>query len=256
MKKNFKALVLCYLIATYILQSFLAQFFFFNKKSRRAFFLRNVQRYGKVGISVLGIEPVIENPEKMRGGQNYLIVANHLSYLDAMILGAFQPMCFITSHEMRKTPVLGQILQLSGCVFVERRNKQNIKNEISEITEALREGFNVVVFAEATSTDGSKVLPFKRSLLAAAIESKTPILPLCLQYEELDGEKVTVKNRDQLCWYGDMDFAPHFYQLAGRNQIKMRVKILDEIPVNETSTRDVLVEKAYAAVSGSYIPIC
>jgi 1-acyl-sn-glycerol-3-phosphate acyltransferase len=138
---------------------------------------------------------------------------------------------------------------------VERRNKQNIKGEIGEITKALQDGFSVVVFAEATSTNGSSVLPFKRSLLAAAVESKTPVLPICVQYEEIDGEKVTAKNRDKLCWYGTMDFAPHFLELAGLNQIKVRVKILEEIPIEAETTRDTLVDKAYAAVSSNYTPI-
>lgn len=255
MKKNLKAAALFYLIAMYLVHSFITQFLFVDKKSRRGFFLRNVQRYVRAVLAILNIETILDHPEKFRADQNYLIVANHLSYLDALILGAMRPVCFITSQEMRKAPGLGQILQMAGCVFVERRNKQNIKGEIGEIVEALQDGFNVVVFAEATSTNGAQVLPFKRSLLAAAVESKKPILPLCIQYEEIDGKKVNSQNRDLLCWYGTMDFAPHFYALAGLNKIKIRVKILDEIPVDEQSTRDTLVEKAYAAVSGNYTPI-
>lgn len=254
-EQAFRTLVAGFMILCYLVFAFVGRLFIPEKKLRRAFFLHHVNAYAKAMLRVIGVEVVVDHPERIRNGHNYLILANHMSYLDAIVMAALRPMCFVTSEEVRETPLLGQITELGGCLFVERRSRDNIHQEIGEIGDALNQGFHVVIFPEATSTDGSKILPFKRSLLRAAVETKTPVLPLVIQYEEIGNEKVTAKNRDLLCWYGDMTFGPHFYALMGLRRIRIRVKVQPEIPVTRESTRDTLVEQAYEAISSNYEPI-
>lgn len=251
----FRTLVAGFMIVCYLAFAFVGRWFIPDRKLRRAFFLHHVNAYAKALLRVIGVEIQVDHPERIREGRNYLILANHMSYLDAIVMAALRPMCFVTSEEVRETPLLGQITELGGCLFVERRSKDNIHQEIGEIGEALSQGFHVVIFPEATSTDGSRILPFKRSLLKAAVETHTPVLPMVIQYEEIGAEKVTVKNRDLLCWYGDMTFGPHFFALMGLRRIKIRVKVLPEIPVTRDSTRDTLVEQAFDAISRNYEPI-
>lgn len=251
----FRALVVSFMIACYLAFAFVAKLLIPDPRLRRTFFLHHVNAYARAISRVIGIEVVIENEELMRQGRNYLILANHMSYLDAVIMAAMRPMCFVSSQEMREAPVLGQILKLGGCLFVERRSRDKIHSEIGEIGTALQQNFHVVIFPEATSTDGSKVLPFKRSLLVSAVQTLTPILPLVIQYEEIGGEKVTVQNRDLLCWYGDMTFGPHFLALMGLGRIQIRVKVLPEIQVTKDCTRDILVDKAFEAIHSNYQPI-
>lgn len=244
-----------FVIGNYIVFAFVGKLVLADENSKRRFFLKHVNNHCKILLKLMGIELMIENQEQLRRGKNYMMLGNHMSYLDPLILAAIEPACFVTSMEIRETPVLGLLTELGGCLFVERRDKKNIGNEIGNITRGLREGFHVVIFPEATSTDGTKVLPFKRSLLNASIDAQKDILPIVIQYEAIDGEPVTAKNRDTLCWYGDMTFAPHFLQLMKKNRIRIRVKFLDEIPVSNDSTRDELVEIAYEKISAQYRPI-
>lgn len=97
-------------------------------------------------------------------GRNCLIVSNHLSYIDILIFSSLFKSLFVTSVEMKNTPFLGFVTRLGGCLYVERRSRANLKNEILELTNALLQGFNIGIFPEATSTNGEMVLPFKSPL--------------------------------------------------------------------------------------------
>jgi lyso-ornithine lipid O-acyltransferase len=221
----------------------------------RSILLKGVSKKSKLVAKTLRLDIQIENIENARPNQNYLIVANHLSYLDAILMTNFRETSFVTSMEIRSTPVLGLITELGGCLYVERRSKEKIHLEIAEIENALKAGFNVVVFPEATSTNGEKVLPFKRPLFLAAVRAKVPVLPIVIQYESIDDKPVTKENRDALCWYGDMGFGKHFLQLNTFKKIGVRLKILPEISIQESSTRDSLMEEAYKKISQVYVPI-
>jgi 1-acyl-sn-glycerol-3-phosphate acyltransferase len=246
-----KFIVVAFVKIGFILSSLVARFIIPSPMERRRFYLKNVSRFSKVTLKLMNIELEIVNPERFSSG-NHLILANHLSYLDGLIMGAVTPVCFVTSIEMRNTFFLGLMTELGGSLYVERRSRDNLSNEIGEITHALRQGFDVMVFPEATSTDGSAMKPFKRSLLKAAVDAEKNILPVCINYLEIDGEPVTSKNRDTLCWYGDMSFAPHFFGLMRPRSVKIRVTALPELPVTKDSSRDVLIEEAYHSISSQY----
>lgn len=68
------------------------------------------------------------------------------------------------------------------------------------------------------------MLRFRRPLFNAAIYSKTSIVSYCINYQSIDGQLVSSQNRDQLFWYGDMEFLPHLWQLMGIKKIKVRVE--------------------------------
>lgn len=169
--------------------------------------------YSKILIWILGIK-TSHNFKNLDRSKNYFIVSNHLSYIDILVISSIIPTSFVTSVEMKNTPFLGQIIQLAGCLFVERRNKSNIKSEISDIENALLNGLNVTVFPEATSTNGERVINFKRSLFLCAMNTKVEILPLTINYKQIDSQPINTQNRDKVCWYGNMEFAPHLWSLC------------------------------------------
>lgn len=177
--------------------------------------------FARIVLKITGVKVRVEGDSYIHSHQNYFIVSNHLSYLDILVMSSLFPSCYVTSMEMKATPLLGQITTLAGCVFVERRNRDNLKQELKEIEEALHAGLNVVVFPEATSTNGETVIPFKRSLFQASINAYKEILPLTLEYKKLNGRSVDFTNRDTLFWYGDMDFAPHFLGLCKQKSIEV-----------------------------------
>jgi 1-acyl-sn-glycerol-3-phosphate acyltransferase len=153
------------------------------------------------------------------------IVSNHLSYVDVLILSRELPSLFITSTEIRDTFFLGRICKLAGCFFVERRReKRNLSTKESELKlmrDKFEQGFNIFLFPEGTSSDGQKVLPFKGTFFQLAVDTNTPVQPICLKYIGV--------NADFVPWYGNMTFPDHLFNLCLQDHIIASVEILDTI---------------------------
>ena len=88
--------------------------------------------------------------------------------------------------------------------------------------------------------------------MISAVEGKRDIMPFSIKYLEVNGEPLNKSNRDLVCWYGDMDFVPHFAKALGLQSVKVQVNFLEPIKVTAESTRDELAKKTYDAVSASY----
>lgn len=255
MRRALKTLLLVALLVGHTLCGLCVRFFVRGRLAFLRICIREVSKHSRWALRIFGVEVVVENAHLAREGQNYFIVSNHMSYLDVLPIAAFRKSAFVTSMEMKEDPLLGPITEVGGCLYVERRSKENILNEIGEIEMALRNGLNVVVFPEATSTDGSSLRPFKRPLFAAAARAQIPVLPIVIHYEQIDGEPVTTANRDSLCWYGTMPFGPHFLGLMNFHHVRIRLEILPEIATHADSSRDTLMDAAEAAIRARFRPI-
>lgn len=223
-----------------------------SKRQRRR--TRLISRYSRLGLRVLGIQ-VQTRGKPQHGGVLY--VGNHLSYLDVLIMSAQVPTAFVTSEEIREVPVLGKLCELGGCLFVERRSRARLSAEVGEITEALKHNINVTIFPEATSTNGEALLRFRRPLFQAAIHGKRPVVPFCLNYESIDGEKVTIHTRDIVCWYGDMGFVSHLWALAKCRDVQVRLDWLKPITQAEAEsepTAEDLAERSHHQVNQYFQP--
>jgi len=211
--------------------------------------------YSDWGLWVLNVKvnPIgRENLEYLRGG---LFVGNHLTYLDVLVISSQVASCFVTSREIKETPFLGQICMMAGCLFVERRNKQNILNEISEIREGLQVGLHVAIFPEATSTNGEQILRFRKPLFKAAIDSGRPVIPFCINYRHVGREPINKQTRDKVFWYGDMAFAPHLWALGGSGGVEVDLHFLKPIQPELKSDLTELSERAQAAVASVFLPV-
>lgn len=207
--------------------------------------------YSRCLLVLMGINIKTQNLQ-MAKARGKLLVGNHMSYIDVLIAAAINPGCFVTSVEMKKTPFLGQICQLGGCVFVERRNKRNLKNEIREITESLNNGLDVFIFPEATSTNGDDVLRFRRPLFNSAIEAGVDVLPFTINYDKINGVEVDLKNRDLVCWYGEMTFFKHLWDLFSINNIDVSLNFYHRLRPNPNAQH--LAEKSQLLVKSLFRP--
>lgn len=234
---------------------FLFMIFFPFKTKKLLSYLVHI--LSKVILFILNIDIELNFYTKDLKDKNYFIAANHLSYLDILVISSKIPTNFITSIEVRQTPFLGQIAMLAGCIFVERRNKKNILNEIKEIELALENNLNITIFPEATSTNGAGILPFKRPLFNAAINTNKDILPLTINYLSINGNKVDLSNRDSLFWYGDMGFIGHLYNLCFCRNIKVNLRNSNLLNYNKDnlSSLEELKDLAYLNISKQFIPI-
>lgn len=220
---------------------------------RRVWWSNQVLRYFCLwGLFVLGVKvsPIFEEGvEKVHSG---LYVGNHLSYLDVLVICSVKPSCFVTSVEVRETLGLGLICRMAGCLFVERRNKLRLLDEVAEISEGLKNGLSVAVFPEATSTNGEQILRFRRPLYIAAIKAAKPVVPFCLNYSHVGPKPIDHDTRDQVFWYGDMDFMPHLWALAGSGGVKVTIHFLKPLnPKADTEPGD-LAEQSQAQVAAVF----
>ncbi|MCT4643241.1 MAG: 1-acyl-sn-glycerol-3-phosphate acyltransferase [Bacteriovoracaceae bacterium] len=217
-----------------------------KRKLRLSYMVSMISRWI---LKFLSIEVEVINKQEVKSS---FIVANHLSYIDIFIICGAYPCAFVTSIEMKKTLFLGQITSLAGCIFVERRSRDNIHKEIQKIKDVLDYGLNIVVFPEATSTNGEQMLPFKRSLFESAMLSGCKTRPLTLNYKTINGEKLSKQNRDLICWYADMEFAPHLLTLAGQGKITSTLMTHDALDSTEFNDTKELRDKAFDIISKHY----
>lgn len=134
-------------------------------------------------------------------------------------------------------------------MFVDRQAFRGGLNSAQEVAAVLRTNVSVNVFPEGTSSDGTKVFPFKPSLLKAAIETGSVVLPLSINYVLVNERAVTRETRDRICWYGAMEFLPHFLELLDVESILAAVvthRVV--VPAAESTAHDV-AEQCYEAVS-------
>ncbi len=231
-------------IAFLIIHSLL-YIFIWNSDKRLKIILRSNAFHAKITLMYLGIE--IFPKEKVPELNGQLIICNHMSYIDVLVLFAFYPSLFITSREIRNTPFLGQITKLAGCFFVERRKHlrtpENIYEELRAMKMRLDQGFCIFLFPEGTSSDGRCVLPFKAHFFRLATEQNMKIKPLVLKYH---GE-----SHNAVPWYGDMNFLSHFMEIASLRNISVSLESLEEI---QPAGRDYfqLKDEAYEKIRKAY----
>jgi len=219
----------------------------------RKLLIKIIGLYSKFVLKFLGI--YVNVLGEYNKDRNYLIVSNHLSYIDVLIIASHFPSAFVTSVEMRDTPFLGHIAKLGGCLFVERRSRANLSQEIKELTNGLLSGINVAIFPEATSSDGKEVLRFRRPLFQAAIDSKVEVLPLCLNYRYINFEPINLTNKDKVFWYGDMTFGKHFWELLKTPRVEVDLSLLPVIETQKDWDNAILAQTGHERVSASYNPI-
>ncbi len=111
-----------------------------------------------------------------------LIVANHISWLDVVVLGYQTPVTFVAKAEVARWPLIRLLARRSGTLFIHRGNLRTLRGLTRAIAQRLRAGERVAIFPEGTTTTGRQVLPFNPALLQAAIDAAVPVQPVTLRY--------------------------------------------------------------------------
>jgi 1-acyl-sn-glycerol-3-phosphate acyltransferase len=145
-----------------------------------------------------------------------LVLANHLSWLDIPVISSLHPLSFISKAEVDGWPVIGHFARLQRTVFIDRGRRKATVEVSHAVAHRLKRGDVIVLFAEGTTGDGNRLLPFRSSLVGAAQAALTDpavdrihLQPLAITYTRRNGLPVTRRERPAICWYGDMELAPH-----------------------------------------------
>lgn len=205
---------------------------------------RNVLRLAGVKVTVTG-QPVLDRPT--------LMVSNHASYLDIVALGAILPCSFVAKSEVRGWPAFGWLAIQQRTVFIERDPRKAARH-LDEMKSRLAEGGCVVLFPEGTSSDGTRVLPFKSTLFqTATIEfpdtGEIEVQPISIAYTRLDGIPLGRAFRPFYTWYGDMDLAPHLIDWLGLGKLEIELVFHEPRRIGEAGGRKALASATWQASS-------
>ncbi len=219
---------------------------------RRRRLINNTTHVGRLLMRSFNVTvvPINVPPE----AENSLLVGNHIGFIDIVCLQSVVSSVFITSLDMKNTPVLGQITQLGGCTYVDRKSRISIQNELQDLVQTLKEGFKVVLYAESVASNGEQVLPFKKTLMTAAGKAAVPIRPFVFNFASVDGGRVKFEHRDSLCWYSDEGFAKILWRTLLLEKITVEIEFLPLVHVPEDEDRSHLAVRVHGMVSARFKP--
>lgn len=181
----------------------------------------------------------------------FFVAANHLSYLDILVLGADLGAVFVSKHELRTWPVLGHIAWMTGTIFVDRGRRRDALRVLTEIDRAMANGGGVVLFPEGTSSRGDRVYPLKAALLEWAARHRHPVHPVAVRYQSADPARPA---SDTICWWGEeVSFMEHFRGLASLPRIEAHVTYSDQVVIAEERAR--LADELHAALTRVFTPV-
>jgi 1-acyl-sn-glycerol-3-phosphate acyltransferase len=181
-----------------------------------------------------------------------LLVSNHQSYLDVVIIASVFPTLFVAKTEVSRWPLFGWLSKLGGTIFVDREDPRSGVGAAYRVSRALRDGVNVQVFPEATTGDGSTVLPFNGLFFASAVRSRTPVLPLTIKFQSVNGRPADREALDTVCWYGEMNFARHFWNLLNIKSAEVSLMINEPINPARAQRAKVLAQAARDRIFRSF----
>lgn len=180
-----------------------------------------------------------------------LYVINHVSYLDIEVIGSIIRGSFVAKAEVAKWPLFGLLAKLQRSVFVERRAPKTAETR-DEMSKRLEAGESLMLFAEGTSSDGNRVLPFKSALFSVA-EKRPRGKPLTVQavsvaYAKLDGLPMGRYLRPYFAWYGDMDLFTHIWGAFGIGKVSVVVEFHKPVTFEQFGSRKAMAEYCQAQV--------
>ena len=185
--------------------------------------------FHRAALALLGVKiTILGTPLKDRP---LLLASNHVSWLDISLLGSLFPLSFIAKSEVNAWPVIGVFARLQRTIYIERQRRHATGKTTHEIGERLSAGDCLVLFAEGTSSDGARVLPFKSSLLGgvrAALLTETSrqsiaVQPMAIAYRGYRGMPIDRCKRPTYAWYGDMELASHLFGVLADGAIDVAI---------------------------------
>lgn len=178
------------------------------------------------------------------------IVANHLSYIDMLMLTYLTECIYVSRGDVEHWPVIGFMSKAMYVIFIDRTNKRDTKRVNVLIEEALEQGDGIAVFAESRISSGFDVEPFKSALIEPAVANKLPVHYATITYETAPG----MPPASQIVgWWRPEPFFYHLFRLLGYRGFTARV-IFGDAPISGDNRKE-LAGKLWKAVRANYVPI-
>ena len=170
----------------------------------------------EIKVEVQGLDSYLYNQKQ------YLIVSNHISWMDIILIQSIKPSIFVAKSDVASWPLFGWVAQMTGTIFIKRDKVSDIKKALKKMKRRLIKR-SVCIFPEGTSTNGRYLLPFKSNLFQSSIDTNKSILPLCLRYKQ----KGTYS--DKVAFIGDMSLVDSIMKIKKEIDISVEVEVLQPI---------------------------
>ena len=207
-----------------------------KQKDIRQWWLKKVVKIVGLHLTTKGDMPLDKNAA--------LWVANHISWLDIPVIGS-EGVAFLSKAEIRKWPVIGWLGEKGGTVFIKRGGLNASKIASEKIAENIHAGDSVLVFPEATTTDGADVKRFHARIFAPAIDHDLLVQPIAIRYLDENGER-----HPHIEW-GDESFMSNLTKILGVSNIHVEIHFLPLLNAGEFFERKHLAEHAYQQIRES-----
>lgn len=157
-----------------------------QRESRVQVWASQLLRIWNIELEVRG-KPVLQGPA--------LLVCNHISWLDIVVIHATRHCRFVSKSELREWPLIGTLATGAGTLYIERENRKDAMRMVKEMARALSAGDVLAIFPEGTTGDGFDMLPFHANLIQSAIDANVPIQPLALQFVDAKTHQISMAAR-------------------------------------------------------------
>jgi 1-acyl-sn-glycerol-3-phosphate acyltransferase len=191
------------------------------------------QRWSRQLLRMLGVEAQVHWRHDGGLPGNVLIVANHISWLDIVVLNALQPARFIAKADLRRLPLVGRLVENAGTLFIERERRRDTHTVNRQTVEALARGDLVAVFPEGTTSDGTGLLKFHSSLLQSIVDAEGHMQPVAIRYRT---------SGDRHCaapaYVGEQSLLDSFWRVTGERTIRAELHVMPPVPARARHRRD------------------
>ncbi|RIJ70865.1 1-acyl-sn-glycerol-3-phosphate acyltransferase [Nakamurella silvestris] len=192
-------------------------------------------------LRALGVQ--VELSGDLRTGAS-LLVANHVSWLDILVLGATGPMRPVAKEEVGGWPIVGPLARRFGAIFVGRTDLRSLPEVVEEITAGLRRGQRIQVFPEATTRCGTGMDPFHRAAFQAAINAAVVVQPMAISYRDSAGRRMTAA-----AFVGDGELVSSLRSVLRMRGLRVQVQSLRVIPGAAVTGLDATDRRRVAAMA-------
>lgn len=200
-----------------------------------------------IGLSVTQRGEMVPGPA--------LIVANHCSYNDVLLIASMDDIFFTPKSEVKSWPLIGPLVARFNVLFVDRKPGKTAEMK-KNIIALLESGGRICVFPEATTGDGRRLLPFKSSLFALAEDwqaaTPLPVQPMTVIYRRVNGQPIDDRFWPKVAWYGSTSIVRHLFGFFALRHVEAEVIAHPPITLLPGESRKQLCDRAAAIIASAY----
>jgi 1-acyl-sn-glycerol-3-phosphate acyltransferase len=156
-----------------------------------------IQAWALKMLTLLGVRLELRGQPPVAGP--VLLVANHISWLDILVMHAARHCRFVSKADVRRWPLIGTLANGAGTLYIERESRRDAMRVVRRMSDSLKRGEIVAVFPEGTTSDGVTLLAFHGNLIQAAISAESPVQPVALSFLETSTRATSLAP----CYVGD-----------------------------------------------------